>query len=223
MIRPIRSRMSFANVTSLVALFVALGGSSYAALNLPKGSVGSKQLKKNAVTSPKVKPGSLLLSDFSSSQRASLRGPAGLQGPAGQQGPQGPRGDVGAPGATNVVVRTGPAVTAGANGSGPGCVDGVPGGSKGYRDAANALVNGGCGGGAGGSATSTAQCAAGEVATGGGHTFETGKRHALVTESRPAPAGAGQTPTGWFIRLETLTNDASNDTPVAPYAICARP
>jgi hypothetical protein len=98
MIRSIRLRMTFANVTSLLALFVALGGSSYAALNLPKASVGGKQLRKNAVTSPKVKPGSLLLSDFRRSQRAALRGPvgaAGSQGPAGPAGAQGVQGPAG--------------------------------------------------------------------------------------------------------------------------------
>jgi hypothetical protein len=46
-------------VLSLVALFVALGGTGYAALKLPKNSVGTKQLKKNAVTGAKVKNGSL--------------------------------------------------------------------------------------------------------------------------------------------------------------------
>jgi hypothetical protein len=55
MLRRISSRLTFANVTSLIALFVALGGSSYAALNLPKGSVGTKQLKRNAVTTQKIK------------------------------------------------------------------------------------------------------------------------------------------------------------------------
>jgi hypothetical protein len=45
-------RLSYANVIATVALFAALGGSSYAALNLPKASVGSKQLKKNSVSSP---------------------------------------------------------------------------------------------------------------------------------------------------------------------------
>ena len=89
-------RLSYANVIATVALFAALGGSSYAALNLPKASVGSKQLKKNSVSSPKVKRGSLLLNDFKASQRASLRGP---------QGPQGPRGEVGPSGATKVISR----------------------------------------------------------------------------------------------------------------------
>ena len=42
-------------VISLIALFVALGGTTYAATSLPKNSVGTKQLKKNAVTGPKIK------------------------------------------------------------------------------------------------------------------------------------------------------------------------
>ncbi len=44
-----------AMVVACIALTVALGGTSYAAIKLPKNSVGTKQLKKNAVTSPKVK------------------------------------------------------------------------------------------------------------------------------------------------------------------------
>jgi len=42
-------------VISLIALFVALGGTAYAATSLPNNSVGTKQLKKNAVTAPKIK------------------------------------------------------------------------------------------------------------------------------------------------------------------------
>lgn len=42
-------------IVALIALFVALGGSSYAAVTLAKNSVGSKQLKKNAVTTKKIK------------------------------------------------------------------------------------------------------------------------------------------------------------------------
>jgi hypothetical protein len=49
-----RPKLSFANVVSVLALFVALGGSAYA-FHLGKNSVGSKQLKKNAVTTAKVK------------------------------------------------------------------------------------------------------------------------------------------------------------------------
>jgi hypothetical protein len=88
-------RPSPATVIAVLALFVALGGTSYAALQLPKGSVGAKQLKKNAVTSPKVKPGSLVLSDFRRSQRSRLRGPRGLTGAQGAQGAQGLQGPAG--------------------------------------------------------------------------------------------------------------------------------
>ena len=85
-----RGRLTFANLTALLALFVALGGTSYAALQLPRNSVGAKQIKKNSVTSPKVKPGSLLTSDFKPSQRARLRGPRGPQGAQGDRGVPGP-------------------------------------------------------------------------------------------------------------------------------------
>jgi hypothetical protein len=37
------------NVVGYVALFIALGGTSYAAVRLPAGSVGAKQLKNGAV------------------------------------------------------------------------------------------------------------------------------------------------------------------------------
>ncbi len=45
----IRSHLSFANAISMVALFVALGGTSIAAVSLSKNSVGSKQVKKNTL------------------------------------------------------------------------------------------------------------------------------------------------------------------------------
>jgi hypothetical protein len=48
-------RPSPALIVSIIALVVALGGTSYAALALPKNSVGTKQLKKRAVTAPKLK------------------------------------------------------------------------------------------------------------------------------------------------------------------------
>ena len=42
-----------------IAVFVALGGASYAATKLPKNSVGSKQIKKDAVTAAKIKNGAV--------------------------------------------------------------------------------------------------------------------------------------------------------------------
>ena len=51
----LRSRLTFANVVSVIAVFIALGGTGYAAFKLPKNSVGTKQLKKNSVTTAKIK------------------------------------------------------------------------------------------------------------------------------------------------------------------------
>src|SRR5215213_4300287 len=48
-------RLNFANVVSIIALFVALGGTGLAASQLGKNTVGTKQLKKNAVTTAKIK------------------------------------------------------------------------------------------------------------------------------------------------------------------------
>ena len=51
-----RLRPTPAMVVACIALTVALGGTSVAAVNaLPRNSVGAKQLKKNAVTNPKIK------------------------------------------------------------------------------------------------------------------------------------------------------------------------
>jgi hypothetical protein len=46
-------------VVSVVALILALGGTSYAAFSLPNGSVGTKQLKNKAVTNAKLAPNSV--------------------------------------------------------------------------------------------------------------------------------------------------------------------
>jgi hypothetical protein len=83
------------NVIGYAALFVALGGTSYAAINLPAKSVGNRELKNNAVTSAKVKNGSLRAVDFRAGDL-----PAGPKGDTGPQGPQGPKGDPGASAAT---------------------------------------------------------------------------------------------------------------------------
>lgn len=55
----LRSRLTYANVIATLALFIALGGASYAAIKLPKNSVGSRQLKKNSVTAAKIKKGAI--------------------------------------------------------------------------------------------------------------------------------------------------------------------
>jgi hypothetical protein len=97
-----RNKLTFANVISCLALFLALGGTAFAATHLGKNSVGTKQLKANSVTNAKVKDGSLLAQDFKPGQL-----PAGERGLPGEHGLTGDRGPQGAPGATNVVVRYG--------------------------------------------------------------------------------------------------------------------
>ncbi len=86
--KTIRTRLTFANVVACIALFVALGGASYAAIKLPKSSVGSKQIKKNAVNTSKVKNHSLKAVDFKSGQLP--KGEKGDTGATGLQGPAGP-------------------------------------------------------------------------------------------------------------------------------------
>jgi hypothetical protein len=76
-------------IVGYVALFIALGGVSYAALKLPANSVGTKQLKNGAVTSRKLAKGVSV---------RGTRGPTGPKGDAGSPGPtgpSGPQGDVG--------------------------------------------------------------------------------------------------------------------------------
>ena len=48
-----------AMIVACIALIVALGGTSYAAIRLPAASVGTKQLKKGAVTGVKVRKNTL--------------------------------------------------------------------------------------------------------------------------------------------------------------------
>ena len=83
----LRSRLSYANVTATLALFIALGGTSYAAVTLPKNSVGHSQIKKNAVRSGEIRSKSIRLSDISTRTRSALGGQAGPPGPQGPAGP----------------------------------------------------------------------------------------------------------------------------------------
>jgi hypothetical protein len=84
--------MSPSMVVALIALVIALGGTSYAAVTLPRNSVGTRQIRTAAVRSAEVKDRSLRLADISRGARAQLRGqrgPAGAPGPPGSSGPGG--------------------------------------------------------------------------------------------------------------------------------------
>jgi hypothetical protein len=98
--RRVRAHLSYANVMATIAVFIALGGTSYAALGRnsvgerqirPK-AVGTSELKSRAVSSSKIRPGAVTASRLSTSARNTLRGPAGPQGRPGPAGPQGANG-----------------------------------------------------------------------------------------------------------------------------------
>lgn len=96
--RRFRSHLSYANVMATIAVFIALGGTSYAVTQLPRNSVGSTQiransvgpseLRKGAVRSSDVKDRSVALRDISMGARDAL---GGQRGPIGPQGPAGPK------------------------------------------------------------------------------------------------------------------------------------
>ena len=89
----VRGRLSYANVVATVALFLALGGGTFAVASaLKKNSVKSKQIKNgqvknrdladDAVDTAKVADGSLLSADFAAGQLP--KGAKGDTGPAGR-------------------------------------------------------------------------------------------------------------------------------------------
>lgn len=84
----------YANVTATLALIVALGGTSYAAITLPKNSVGNKQLRKNAVSASKIRTGAVTSAKIKngSIEAADLKLgtlPATLKGDKGDKGDPG--------------------------------------------------------------------------------------------------------------------------------------
>lgn len=94
-----------------LALFIVLGGTSYA---VATNSIGSAQIKNNSVQSKDIRNDqvsgadvrnrSLLAADFKAGQLPvgsagpqGIPGPIGVTGPAGAAGPQGPKGDLSLP------------------------------------------------------------------------------------------------------------------------------
>ena len=86
LITRLRGRLSYANLTASLALFIALGGTSYAAITLPRNSVGPKQLRANAVRSAEIRNSTIRVKDINRRARTALRGQQGPVGPAGPAG-----------------------------------------------------------------------------------------------------------------------------------------
>jgi hypothetical protein len=191
MFNRIRGGLSFANVTSLMALTVALGGTSYAAIKLPSNSVGSSQIKSksvknsdlgdSAVTSGKVKNGTLLAKDFKAGQL-----------PAGAKGDKGDKGDTGATGAPGIQGIQGPT----------GALGAVT--ARSFTAAADLGNNA--------KASYDVFCPAGQQAIGGGgRGDDTASQLTSVTSSRPAVSSTNTEPpadgagfTGWRITVSNL-------------------
>lgn len=133
-----RSLIHPATVIAVIALLVALGGTSYAVTQLPKESVGTEQLQNGAVGPMKIKAGAITAGKIRNENVTSqkirngtiqrwdigwstwngllgARGPQGAQGktgpvgPIGETGPQGPTGATGATGSTGATGPQGPA------------------------------------------------------------------------------------------------------------------
>jgi hypothetical protein len=106
------------NAIAYLALWLTLGGgSAYAATQLAANSVGTMQLKPDAVVSSRVKDHSLLAQDFKEGQLPSVpEGAAGPRGAVGAQGAVGPSGPVGPQGAEGPAGRPGTPGEAGPRG-----------------------------------------------------------------------------------------------------------
>lgn len=193
------ARPSPALAISLIALFVALGGTGYAAVkingaNLKNKSVSGAKLKNktitgakiksNAVTGAKVKGGSLTASDFKAGTL--------LQGPAG------PAGKNGVNGAANVVYRTFLANTAG---------NGALGEAGATCDAGEKLIGGG-GGWVNDAVPPTSYVLDGTVSDSGPAT------------SGDDPIAEGATPGEWHV---SGLNTSGANARMYAYAVCATP
>ena len=195
--------LTFANVVSVIALFVALGGSAYA-VTLPRNSVGTAQLRRHAVTRSKIRDGavgssqvkdrSLRITDFMAGQLPA--GPKGDAGPTGATGATGGTGPRGPAGATNVVVRTVSLANA-------------------QPDVHTVL---------------TVDCHPGERAVGGGATYAgvfTGTEQ-IVDTAPTMGVGVGfpqegDVPTGWFTAIRYSSNNMAERRTVVGYAVCVSP
>src|SRR3954467_4707102 len=129
-----RSQLTYANVMATIAVFVALGGSSYAALrvtgkNVPRDALTGADIKNltgrdvrnNSLTGADVKNlgsadianGRLLAKDFARGQlpkgetgATGATGPKGETGATGAAGAQGPAGDIGPRGPSDAFADT---------------------------------------------------------------------------------------------------------------------
>jgi hypothetical protein len=194
----IRNHLSSAHLIAIVALFVALGSTSVAAIALTKNSVGAKQIKKDAVRASEIKSravgtsevrdGALLAQDFKAGQL-----PAGAKGDKGLKGDKGDTGDTGSFDSVTTQFFQAPA------------------------DLAN-----------GANMSYGAFCPAGKQAiAGGGRGDNTLSEETILTNTRPAissgntePPLAGQSFTGWRITVVNPTGGAASGIRPEVWVVC---
>lgn len=210
--RRLRRHLSPPMVISCLALFVALGGTGYAAVKLPKNSVGATQLKPASVSSSKVKNGTLLSRDFKKGElprgitgKTGAAGAAGAQGPAGPQGGQGPAGANGANGTFSSVITRSVQTTVG-------------------TAAATRTIS------------LLARCNVGEIAVGGGGTFAGGSAdgtslsrsapHRVVRDAAGNPVGdtvpdGPNSSDGWTVTgTNSTTGAGAGDRTLRAFVLC---
>jgi hypothetical protein len=186
--RKLRQRISSAHIIAMIALFVALSGSSYAAVTIRASQIrnnsipGSKikanslpasKLKNNSITGAKLRNNSVGRADLRTDAlngntgtgggNVGAQGGDGTAGPRGPQGPSGPRGLTGSSGAPGAPGANGQDGAAGANAQGMTTIA-----APGTLDPET------------GTGTVTASCPAGTVAVGGNYTGDAA-RSALAT------------------------------------------
>lgn len=107
----------------LLALFVALGGTSYAAVNLPANSVTTVQVKNGSLMAKDFKKGQLPSGPTGPGGLPGAKGASGEAGAAGAPGAPGEKGDQGNPGTNGGTGATGPVGPTGPTGpTGPGSI-----------------------------------------------------------------------------------------------------
>jgi hypothetical protein len=112
----LRSSLTFANVMSSVAVFVALGGTGYAAVtvtgqNVRNSSLTGADVRNSSLTGADVRNSSLTSSDITDRSLLAVdfragQLPSGAQGPKGDAGPQGPQGPVGTVDTSSIYTRS---------------------------------------------------------------------------------------------------------------------
>ena len=95
----------------ILALFIALGGTGYAAATLPRNSVTAKQIKRNAVAGSEIRKGAVTGVDVKNRSLSVADFVGGL--PAGEPGAQGPTGETGPAGTARAYAYVAPNTCAG--------------------------------------------------------------------------------------------------------------